>query len=354
MAVVFGYEIADNWHSYISGTGNSTETITKWWRCPRCKHDFRFNFTIFPYPPLSLPCPTCGRESPIPWPAAPMVVWTCQRCGHTQKAYGLYEWTEVWWEGFGTKTWQREIGCNKCGKLASKKRGLLDDICNVFNVGIDSGIDMYEHFANAMSHLVGSQGDLDIMTARQREYREQTERAERTFDNFLRKVPQISAEQARLVEEEKRRIALEAQKREEELRLIKKEASTAVGLKRMKPTNFELAVGSLYLKRGYKVYVTPTSGDQGIDLVAIKDKERIAVQCKRYRKTVPVSQVRDFYGSFVGTFSRGVFITSSAFSQSTLGWAEERQGLDLIDGEQLAKLFVEHEPKIVRNFEKWK
>ncbi len=184
--------------------------------------------------------------------------------------------------------------------------------------------------------------------------RKEIEKATKKFDRFLKKVPQLRAEQERLAEEEKQKAALEVKKRQEELRLLKKQATTAAGLKRMKPTNFELAVASLYSKLGFKVYVTPTSGDQGIDLVAVKDKERIAVQCKRYKRLVPVSQVRDFYGSFVGTYTRGIFVTSSAFSRATQDWTGEREGLELVDGQQLAKLFVEHDPKIVRNVEKWK
>jgi restriction system protein len=184
--------------------------------------------------------------------------------------------------------------------------------------------------------------------------RKEVEKATKKFDRFLKKVPQLRAEQERLADEERQKAALEAKARQEELRLLKKQATTAAGLKRMKPTNFELAVASLYLKLGYNVYLTPTSSDRGIDLVAIKDKERIAVQCKRYKRTVPVSQVRDFYGSFVGTYNRGVFVTSSTFSEATREWAEERQGLELVNGQQLAKLFVEQDPKIVSNVEKWK
>lgn len=69
---------------------------------------------------------------------------------------------------------------------------------------------------------------------------------------------------------------------------------------------------------------------------------------------MPVSQVRDFYGSFVGTYTRGVFVTSSEFSQATRKWAEERHGLELVNGQHLAKLFVKHNPRILRNVKKWK
>lgn len=361
MVVILGYEIAEDWNSYQTTTSvyenyevREVGSAQKWWECPRCKHDFVFSFTgAPPWPPLSLPCPSCGRESPIPWPAPPMVAWTCQKCGHVQKASRRSlespdkQYTYVYFES-GVKTCTTDLRCDKC--VASAKRGAIDEIFDVF----DSACHLAGEFADAIRKSVGWETQAEIEAKYRRENQEKAQRAKRAFDRFLRKMPQIRAEQARLAEEKRQRAALEAKKRQEELRLLKKQARTAAGLKQMKPTNFELAVASLYLTLGYKVYVTPASRDQGIDLVAIKDKERIAVQCKRYKRLVPVSQVRDFYGSFIGTYTRGVFVTSSAFSKATRDWAEERQGLDLVDGQQLAKLFVEHNPKIVRNVEKWK
>lgn len=244
----------------------------------------------------------------------------------------------------------QRLFCNRCFLPATSVRGVLDDILDV--VG-DVG-DVVGKFADGIRQIFGWETAAAQKAELDRKNLERAKRAEREFDRFLKKVPQLRAEQERLAEEERQKAALEAKKRQEELRLLKKQARTAIGLKRMKPTNFELAVASLYLKLGYEVYGTPTSSDRGIDLVAIKNKKRIAVQCKRYKRTVPVSQVRDFYGSFVGTYNRAVFVTSSAFSQATREWAEERQELELVNGQQLAKLFVEHDPKIVRNVKKWK
>lgn len=345
MAVILDYEIADNWALYDSRFGKAR----KWWRCPRCHQEslFRFNGNP-PWPPLDLECPSCEQVSPIPWPAPPMVAWTCQKCGHVQmvsrRTWESHDkkYTEV---GFWGWAEEAKLFCEVCagdvpggyGSPATlgdaAKRIVLGPIAGALElVGVLTG---WNETHYAKEH-------------------EEIEKATGAFDHFLIKVPEIRAEQARLAEEERQRAALEAKKRQEELRLLRKQARTAAGLKQMEPTNFELAVASLYLTLGYQVYVTPASRDQGIDLVAIKDKERIALQCKRYKSMVPVGQVRDFYGSFVGTYTRGIFVSTSTFSKATRDWAEERQGLDLIDGQQLAKLFVEHNPKIVRNVEKWK
>lgn len=343
MAVILGYEIADDWYSYHTIVLNSYDVgcIDKWWQCPLCKIDRVFTFRgAPPWPPLSIPCPSCLQESPIPWPSPPMVTWTCQNCGHVQMT------SRRRWE----QRYKWKVICNKCGKSADSTRGVIDDIGDVVGLGFD----VVEEFAEGVRRFFGWETAAAQKAELDRKNLERAKRAERAFDRFLKKVPQLRAEQAKLAEEEKQRAALEAKARQEELKLLKRQARTAVGLKRMKPTNFELAVASLYLKLGYKVYVTPTSGDKGIDLVAVKDKERIAVQCKRYKRLVPVSQVRDFYGSFVGTYTRGIFVTSSAFSRATQDWTGEREGLELVDGQQLAKLFVEHDPKIVRNVEKWK
>ncbi len=47
---------------------------------------------------------------------------------------------------------------------------------------------------------------------------------------------------------------------------------------------FEHAVARLYLNRGYKVLHSPIGGDYGIDLILIKGKKQIGVQCKDYAK----------------------------------------------------------------------
>ena len=49
---------------------------------------------------------------------------------------------------------------------------------------------------------------------------------------------------------------------------------------------FEAYIGALYEKQGYKVYVTPRSGDKGIDVIAMKDGVNYAIQCKHSKNNV--------------------------------------------------------------------
>ena len=50
----------------------------------------------------------------------------------------------------------------------------------------------------------------------------------------------------------------------------------------MTPRQFEECVCEYYRKQGYKVDITPSSGDYGIDIFATKGKEKLAIQAKMY------------------------------------------------------------------------
>jgi Holliday junction resolvase len=50
----------------------------------------------------------------------------------------------------------------------------------------------------------------------------------------------------------------------------------------MTPRQFEEFVCEYYRKQGYKADITPLSGDYGIDVFAIKGKEKLAIQAKMY------------------------------------------------------------------------
>ncbi len=92
------------------------------------------------------------------------------------------------------------------------------------------------------------------------------------------------------------------------------------------------------------------AGDRGIDVeghlrVNAVVSFRVGVQCKLYadgNKIVP-RQIREFQGA-LGPFDRGIFITTSVFTQQ----AEEQatspgyKPIDLIDGERLLELLREH------------
>lgn len=81
---------------------------------------------------------------------------------------------------------------------------------------------------------------------------------------------------------------------------------------------FEREVGNLYRNMGYRVELTPKSGDQGIDLILMKEGKTTIVQCKRHKRPVGPAVARELYGSLIasgadnailactGGFTRGV------------------------------------------------
>ena len=68
----------------------------------------------------------------------------------------------------------------------------------------------------------------------------------------------------------------------------------------MNPQSFEKYVAGIYEKEGYDVTVTPYSGDYGVDVIAEKGGERIAVQVKQYgcsTRKVNRQMVMELYGA---------------------------------------------------------
>ena len=51
-------------------------------------------------------------------------------------------------------------------------------------------------------------------------------------------------------------------------------------IRTINPYEFEALTAALYHKEGYKVFLTPKSQDCGVDVVAIKDKKILLIQCK--------------------------------------------------------------------------
>lgn len=96
--------------------------------------------------------------------------------------------------------------------------------------------------------------------------------------------------------------------------------------------------------------------DGGIDGVISLDRlglEKVYVQAKRWQNTVGRPEVQGFYGALAGQRARkGVFITTSSFSQQAVNFASSVEGVILVDGLRLAKLMVDFEvgitPRIVR------
>ena len=118
-------------------------------------------------------------------------------------------------------------------------------------------------------------------------------------------------------------------------------ARTRAQLLALTPSEFEAWTGELFRRRGYRVTNTPDSADHGIDLIVQRANERGIIQCKRYRGTVGEPVVRDLYGVIIHERAdRGYLVTTANISEQAHRWARGKP-LELIDGEQLARLAQE-------------
>ena len=62
------------------------------------------------------------------------------------------------------------------------------------------------------------------------------------------------------------------------------------------PFVFEEEIADWYKMKGYKVILTPKSGDGGVDVILQKNGETIFVQCKHYAAQVPIGVLRELFG----------------------------------------------------------
>jgi restriction system protein len=113
---------------------------------------------------------------------------------------------------------------------------------------------------------------------------------------------------------------------------------------------FEHLVRELFSKmfsgEGAEVKVTQASRDQGVDAVAFDPNPirggKFVIQAKRYTKVVPVSAVRDLYGTVHNEgASRGIIVTTAHYGRDAREFAKDKP-LTLIDGPHLVHLLEEH------------
>lgn len=111
---------------------------------------------------------------------------------------------------------------------------------------------------------------------------------------------------------------------------------------KMTGVEFENYVEALLRRDGYKTETTAMSGDYGVDLVAIKDGQRIAIQCKRYTKNIDQKAVREVYAGMTKyKCGLSVVITNRHFTKHAIDLASSTNCI-LIDREKLALLASKH------------
>lgn len=104
----------------------------------------------------------------------------------------------------------------------------------------------------------------------------------------------------------------------------------------MTGTEFERYLKQLLSFRGYSVVLNGASGDLGVDLIARKAGEAIAVQAKRYKGTVSRRAVSDAVaGMRHYRCNRAMVITNSRFTPGARALAASNECM-LVDRDMLA------------------
>jgi restriction system protein len=96
----------------------------------------------------------------------------------------------------------------------------------------------------------------------------------------------------------------------------------------------------------YKVDVTKTGADGGIDLRITDKKEKLVGvgQCKAYNSKITIEKIRELYGIMASEKAeQGYFFTTSSFTNDCIEFAKEKK-IELIDGEQQIKTIQSFTP----------
>ena len=119
----------------------------------------------------------------------------------------------------------------------------------------------------------------------------------------------------------------------------KNKRQTTSSVESMAGDEFESFCADILRKKGYSdVRITPSSGDQGVDITCSKDFIKYAIQCKRYNAPLgntPIQEVfagKMFYGCDVA-----IVMTNSTFTDAAIALAKAT-GVILWDGSVLNRM----------------
>jgi len=123
---------------------------------------------------------------------------------------------------------------------------------------------------------------------------------------------------------------------------------TEIGLKNdfknVSPLGFEKLTAKLFRNKGYKTKLTKGGGDFGTDVVARKGEDRIAIQCKKYKRgnKVGSKDVQKALGSmWKYDANKAIIITSSNFTKPAIEQARKAP-IELWDSRKLKEEIRKH------------
>lgn len=100
-----------------------------------------------------------------------------------------------------------------------------------------------------------------------------------------------------------------------------------------------------FSKQDSDIKVTQSSRDGGVDAIAFDSDHirggKFVIQAKRYNNVVPVSAVRDLYGTMINEGAvKGILVTTSYFGTDSLNFVKDKP-ISLIDGSNLVYMMKE-------------
>ena len=107
------------------------------------------------------------------------------------------------------------------------------------------------------------------------------------------------------------------------------------------PEEFESIIADLYRDDGYAAQTTQSSNDNGVDVIAKSDEEKVLIQAKKYDPSTtvgidPVQRTAGLLSDQEWNPTSVVVATTASFSDSAEERAERIEDLQLLDGLSLA------------------
>ena len=136
-------------------------------------------------------------------------------------------------------------------------------------------------------------------------------------------------------EAERQRRAIERQRQEAERQRQRKLEQYWIS---MDGVGFEQELGGLFRSMGYSVERTPTSGDQGVDLVLRKNGVTIVVQCKAHKNVVGPAVVRELFGSMVAFRAKAAILACTGGFTKGVHEFVKGKPISLLDASAIARM----------------
>lgn len=98
-------------------------------------------------------------------------------------------------------------------------------------------------------------------------------------------------------------------------------------------SDFEIEVARYFQSCGYRVAITGKSGDQGVDVIAERNGNRVAIQVKHHARPVGNTAIQEVHAGMTHYgCNEAVVVTTSTFTKSAVDLARSCQ-VTLVDGE---------------------